>query len=338
MGEDKIRLIIADDSAIIRGLLEKLFTSEPDFTVTASVSNGRKALDAAMSGNGDIIISDIDMPEMTGIELIKNLRGSNVPVTIFSEDVGFRHSALEAGAKLFELKPKLAAYRADKLQPFVQKIREIASTACSRKRNGGSENTSFSTYKVVVLGASTGGPSAVQQVLSSLGTHFSLPIVYVQHIDSGSDQTMVSWFSSSCPNIPIHLARDGEIAKPGHVYMAPADTHLLIDHISSDGMPVLKLSDEPEERFLRPAVNKLFRSAAKLYRNACLAVLLTGMGRDGAEGCQMIVENGGHTIVEDESTCAVFGMPAAAIELNAADEVIPLGKIATRLKVLTAGI
>ena len=117
--------------------------------------------------------------------------------------------------------------------------------------------------------------------------------------------------------------------------MAQADRHLVIDSISSNGNPILSLSDEPEERFLRPAVNKLFRSAAKVYKNECLAVLMTGMGRDGADGCQMIVENGGYTIVEDKSTCAVFGMPAAAIEQNAAKEILPRDKIAKRILALT---
>jgi two-component system chemotaxis response regulator CheB len=175
-------------------------------------------------------------------------------------------------------------------------------------------------------------------VLSKLGDDFSLPIVYVQHLDVGSDVKMVDWFNSSCPNLVVELAQDGQEAKRGHVYLAPAERHLIVDSISHLGNPVLKLSDEPEERFLRPAVNKLFRSAAKLYGSACLAVLMTGMGRDGADGCQMVVECGGHTIVEDKSTCAVFGMPAAAIEQNAANEILPRDKIARRILVLTGNI
>ena len=124
------------------------------------------------------------------------------------------------------------------------------------------------------------------------------------------------------------LAVDGEEALPGHVYMAPAETHLVIDYVKENGNPVLRLSDEPPERFLKPAVNKLFRSAAHHYGKQCLAILLTGMGRDGAEGCKEIVDAGGFTIVEDKSTCAVFGMPAAAIELDAAKKVLPRDKIA----------
>ena len=120
-------------------------------------------------------------------------------------------------------------------------------------------------------------------------------------------------------------------AKAGNVYMAPADTHLVIDYVKSNGNPILKLSDEAPERFLRPAVNKLFRSAAQFYKKSCLAVLLTGMGRDGADGCKEIVKKGGWTIAEDKSTCAVFGMPAAAIEVGSAKEILPRGEIAKRI-------
>ena len=174
----------------------------------------------------------------------------------------------------------------------------------------------------------------MEDVLKNLGENFPLPILYVQHIDESSDKKMVDWFNSVCPNIPMHLASDGEVAKKGHVYMAPAEKHLVIDYVRDDFCPVLKLSDDAPERFLRPAVNKLFRSAAEKYKNSCLAILLTGMGRDGAEGCKNIVEQGGVTIVEDKSTCAVFGMPAAAIELDAASLVLPRNKIASKIRLL----
>ena len=190
------------------------------------------------------------------------------------------------------------------------------------------------SFKVLCIGASTGGPTAVQEVLTGLGNTFPLPVLYTQHIDIGADEKMVKWFNQVCPNIPMSLAKDGEIAKPGRVYMAPADKHLIIDYVKND-LPVLKLSNEPPERFLRPAVNKLFRSAAKLYKNSCLALLLTGMGQDGAEGCKEIINAGGFTICEDESTCTVFGMPQAAIEMKAASRVLPRECIARAVVKMT---
>ena len=182
-------------------------------------------------------------------------------------------------------------------------------------------------FKILCIGASTGGPTAVQEVLKGLGENFPLPVLYAQHLDVGSADKMAKWFSDTCPNIPMTLAKDGEVAEAGHVYLAPAEKHLVIDRMKND-LPVLHLSDEPPERFLRPAVNKLFRSAAKFYKENCLAVLMTGMGRDGAEGCKEIVDAGGYTICEDKSTCKVFGMPAAAIEMNAASNVLPRGEVA----------
>lgn len=332
MRVEKIKIVIADDSAIIRGILEKALDANGDFEIIASVSNGRKAIDAIKYNPVDIIISDIDMPELNGIEAAKIITAEhNIPVVIFSEDRDLKNKAIEAGAVLFEEKPPLSAFKIENLAGFIENVRSYVKNIKPSKVTPNHNHHPYK-FKVVVLGASTGGPTAVQEVLSGLGQNFPLPIVYVQHIDIGSDLKMVNWFNEECPNLKVHLTQDGQEAKPGNVYMAPADHHLIIDFVRQNGNPILKLSDEPEERFLRPAVNKLFRTAAKNYGNACLGVLMTGMGQDGAEGCKMIVDNGGYTIAESEETCAVFGMPAAAIEMGGASEVLPRNEIAKRLR------
>lgn len=335
MNDEKRRVIIADDSAIIRGLLEKMFKLEDDFDVVGSVSNGRKAIDCARETNPDVVITDVDMPELDGISAMKILTGKmSIPVVVFSEDVSLRPLAIENGALLFEAKPELSAFKMEKLKPFVDRIRAALKTVRPKVASKSSKDEYpiiSNKFKIICLGASTGGPTAVQTVLSGLGSNFNLPILYTQHIDVDADIKMVNWFKSCCPNISMHLAQDGMEAMPGNVYMAPAEKHLIVDYVNSVGRAVLKLTDEPPEHFLRPAVNKLFRSCAEHYKKSCLGILLTGMGRDGAEGCKMILDNGGYTIVEDKSTCAVFGMPAAAIELNAASEVLPRTKIADRI-------
>ena len=340
MGEAKIKVLIVDDSAIARGIFEKAFNNTQKFQVVGMVSNGRKAVDFCKENEVHLVVTDYDMPEMNGIEETRILaKELGKPVCIYSEDNSIKTDALEAGAMLFQIKPSFSSFSSQGMVLFIKKIEDsikneniaIPASEPAQAKEIKTRNFPSHSFKILCIGASTGGPTAVQTVLKGLGSNFPLPILYVQHIDIGSDLKMVNWFKTTCPNIPMELAKDGQIAQSGHVYMAPADKHLVIDFINKEGKPVLKLSDEPPERFLKPAVNKLFRSAAALYEKQCLAVLLTGMGRDGAEGCKEIVDKGGCTIVEDKSTCAVFGMPAAAIELEAATKILPRGTIATEI-------
>ena len=340
MGEAKIKVLIVDDSAIARGIFEKAFNNTQKFQVVGMVSNGRKAVDFCKENEVHLVVTDYDMPEMNGIEETRILaKELGKPVCLYSEDNSIKTDALEAGAMLFQIKPSFSSFSSQGMVLFIKKIEDsikneniaIPASEPAQAKEIKTKHFPSHSFKILCIGASTGGPTAVQTVLKGLGSNFPLPILYVQHIDIGSDLKMVNWFKSTCPNIPMELAKDGQIAQNGHVYMAPADKHLVIDFINKEGKPVLKLSDEPPERFLKPAVNKLFRSAAALYEKQCLAVLLTGMGRDGAEGCKEIVDKGGCTIVEDKSTCAVFGMPAAAIELEAATKILPRGTIAAEI-------
>ena len=340
MGEAKIKVLIVDDSAIARGIFEKAFNNTQKFQVVGMVSNGRKAVDFCKENEVHLVVTDYDMPEMNGIEETRILaKELGKPVCIYSEDNSIKTDALEAGAMLFQIKPSFSSFSSQGMVLFIKKIEDsiknenitIPVSEPAQAKEIKTKHFPSHSFKILCIGASTGGPTAVQTVLKGLGSNFPLPILYVQHIDIGSDLKMVNWFKTTCPNIPMELAKDGQIAQNGHVYMAPADKHLVIDFINKEGKPVLKLSDEPPERFLKPAVNKLFRSAAALYEKQCLAVLLTGMGRDGAEGCKEIVDKGGCTIVEDKSTCAVFGMPAAAIELEAATKILPRGTIAAEI-------
>ena len=344
-----MKVLIADDSAITRGIFDKLL-KENGCDVVALVSNGRKAVDYCRENPVDLVVSDYDMPEMNGIEAARILtKEMGVSVVIYSDNMTIRAECIAAGAILIR-KPSLASYNAKSLKPFAENIIALTEKNSSLKRksqfpkkkalvsdsfpneikmNIRAKSTflAHENFKILCIGASTGGPTAVRDLLSGLGQAFPLPILYVQHLGVGADEKMEKWFSDSCPNIKTSLARDGETAEASHVYLAPADTHLVIDDLKN-GWPVLRLSEEPPESFLRPAVNKLFRSAAKYYKERCLAVLMTGMGRDGAEGCKKIVDSGGTTIAEDKSTCTVFGMPRAAIEMGAATKVLPRSEIA----------
>lgn len=321
-----MRILIADSSAVVRAIIEQNLKKHPGFEIAASVSNGKKAVAIARDDVPDAIISGVDTSDFLEQENLLLLSDKlHIPVLLLSEGNAWERAA--SFAVILD-KPKLNAYTSAFFDSLVKTLEKIAASP-ARKSSPSVEGKG--EFKILCIGASTGGPSAVSEVLSGLGKDFPLPILYAQHIEIGADKAMAGWFSSVCNNVRVKLAEDGEIAQAGTVYMAPADRHLIIDYLKSNGRPVLHLSDEEPERFLRPAVNKLFRSAAKFYGRNVLAVLLTGMGADGAEGCKEICDKGGWTIVEDKSTCAVFGMPAAAIDLGAAKEVLPRGSIAARI-------
>lgn len=325
MIEEKImRLSIVDSSAIVRAILEQHIKKYPDTEICASVANCKKALHFARTDKPDAVICGNDVNEAGEIDFINTISLElNIPVILLASAVphALKHTNVCAISK-----PELKEYSQSFFDTLMEKINSLSDSPSYSH-----QSPEPGEFKILCLGASTGGPTAVSEVLKGLGNNFPLPILYTQHVEISADRNMAQWFSGVCPNIKIKLAENGEIAMPGTVYMAPADKHLVIDYVKNNGYPVLKLSDEEPERFLRPAVNKLFRSAAEKYRNKCLAILLTGMGADGANGCKEICDKGGWTIVEDKSTCVVFGMPAAAIEADGAKEILPRPDIPKRI-------
>ncbi|WP_407429473.1 chemotaxis protein CheB [Treponema sp.] len=308
-----MKVIVAAGSAVVRTIFEQNLKEYPDVEVSASVSNGKKIIQVLEKEHSDAVIWVLDKEDQLELENFNILQNDfHIPVLVP------------------EKMPKVNSFTKDFFDALLKKLNKLIKNSPSQSAPVVTESKNAS-FKVLCIGASTGGPSAVVEVLSGLGPDFPLPVLYAQHIEVGADKNLADWLTQTCRNIPVTLAEDGEEALPSHVYMAPADKHLVIDYVKGDGHPVLKLSDEEPERFLRPAVNKLFRSASQFYKKECLAVLLTGMGMDGAEGCKVICDNGGWTIAEDESTCAVFGMPAAAIEAGGAKEVLPRPEISKRI-------
>lgn len=328
-----MKIMIADGSAVVRAIFEQNLKQYDNIQIIASVSNCKKVVDCARNELPDVVICGTDLTDESENAALKKLsQEMQIPLIIMADSLTLSSashfpSRLQTPAEIIP-KPGVKEFKDEFFSNLLDKLMSIekrSDQAAKRKEAGKKE------YKVLCIGASTGGPTAVSEVLAGLGKNFPLPILYAQHIEIGADKNMADWFSTVCPNLHIKLAEDGEEAKPGTVYMAPADCHLIIDCDGPHGLPILKLSNEAPERFLRPAVNKLFRSAAAIYQTNTLAILLTGMGADGAEGCKVICDKGGWTIVEDKSTCAVFGMPAAAIELGGAREVLPRGEIPKRI-------
>ena len=325
-----MRVMLVDSSAVVRTILDQNLTKFDGIQIVGSVSNCQKILSLLKTDKPDIIICGTDTNDQNEKQALDSICNEiKIPVVLLTTPQG----TSPFFSKLIDTieKPNLKEYS----QSFFDSLVEKLSALCAKQKKPASTllqpNKNKETYSVLCIGASTGGPTAVSEVLCGLGNNFPLPVLYTQHIDINSDKELAEWLDSVCPNLNVKLAQDGETAKPGTVYMAPAEKHLVISYVNKDLLPVLKLSDEEPERYLRPAVNKLFKSAALNYKNHTLAILLTGMGADGADGCKSICEKGGWTIVEDKSTCAVFGMPAAAIEAGAAKEVLPRNMIAKRI-------
>ena len=326
-----MKIMIADSSAVVRAVFAQKLSKYGDYNIITSVSNCQKIINSVKIEKPDVIICGNDLSDSEEASALKMLcTNYNLPALILSSDNANTFFISKNTAVIS--KPNIKDYTSEYFKTVSNKLNEL-----TKKRSAVSEPLNEKVvYKVLCIGASTGGPTAVADVLNGLGENFPLPILYAQHIEVGKDKDLADWLNSVCNNLSVRLAKEGETALPGTVYMAPADTHLVINYLDNNQKPVLRLSDEAPERFLRPAVNKLFKSAAEKYKCNTLAILLTGMGADGATGCKEICDNGGWTIVEDKSTCAVFGMPAAAIDAGGAKEVLPRTEIAKRIRELTA--
>lgn len=348
-----IKTLIVDDSAIVRAMLKQVMESDGNFIVAGTAVNGQDAIEKKRTIFPDLIIMDLNMPVMDGIEATRTIMQDNgkVPVIVAftTEDeakVGYK--CLEAGAVEVIKKPNLASMTVSDLEQFCERLKLIAKnnpikirTKKSRARPK-TESPAQATetpvvpikskFNLLVVGASTGGPVAIQTLLKDLGSNFPIPVLITQHIDLMFDRQFASWLDSTT-DFSVVLAEEGTIPEPGYAYIAPAETHLVVtEDDSSPYACSLSINHDPPLHFLKPAVDKLFCSAAPILKERLLAVLLTGMGSDGAEGCKTIIDNGGKTICQDQDSCVIFGMPRAAIELKGASHVLPLDEIGPFIK------
>jgi two-component system chemotaxis response regulator CheB len=326
-----IKVLIADDSSLLRSFLRQVFANDSRFCVVAEAVDGQKAVDACKKFSPDLVIMDINMPVMDGIKATKLIKSeiNSPPVVIFSTENASAagYDAIGAGAIEVIKKPEYRDMDETFFKRFCDKLAALGKKRTkSVEINAVSDKPRSKNYKILLIGASTGGPTAVQRVLTDLGSPFPIPILLTQHIDKTFDKNFAKWLTETTGQNVI-LAEEGVIPKAGTVYLAPAGKHLVM---SSSG--ALHLSESERVHFLRPAVDPMFLSVAKVYANAVFAVLLTGMGSDGAEGCVDIKNRGGYTVAEAASTCVVFGMPKAAIMAGGASAILPLGEIGSFVK------
>lgn len=335
----KTRVLVCDDSALTRQVLTKLLSEDPEIEVVGAASDPEKAWQMIQQLAPDVMTLDVEMPKMDGVTFLEKLMAHRpMPVVMVSSltergaDVTLR--ALEAGAVDFVSKPALdvAAGTATLGREIRDKVKAAATARIRGRRTAKpsaprprATGLGFSaTHKVIAIGASTGGTEALMEVLTEMPAD-SPGIVIVQHMPAGFTASFAERLNAACA-INVREARNGDRVQQGRALLAPGEQHMKLER-SGATMSVSLHSTPPVNRF-RPAVDVLFHSVAKQMGGNAVGVILTGMGRDGANGLVAMRNAGAHTIAQDEATCVVYGMPRAAFEAGGAERVLPLGKIA----------
>lgn len=342
-----VRVMIVEDSLVVRQLLAYIVGRDPRFTVVAAVPSAEEAIAELDRVNPDVISMDIRLPGIDGLEATRRIMAERpTPIVVFAdaiEDSSLKISmnALRAGALTVVEKPVgVATAHHDVLaDTLCTQLYIMSSVPVIRRRSIGgalardrkpaslvaANDAPLRGVGFLALAASTGGPPALAKLLDALPPDFGAPVFVVQHMGAAFMEGFASWLDSLSP-LRAALAREGEVALPGRVYVAPGDRHMTV---TAGG--VIRLTSAAPVRSQRPSATVLFSSLAKSAPSRTLGVLLTGMGEDGAQGLAELRKAGGHTIAEHESSAVVYGMPAAAVRLGGAREVLALDAIGPRI-------
>ncbi|MCE1201496.1 MAG: chemotaxis-specific protein-glutamate methyltransferase CheB [Bacteroidia bacterium] len=342
--KSNIRVLIVDDRIVVRNLLAWIIEREPGMTVAGIARNGEEAVRQTALLNPDVVSMDIEMPQMNGIEATKRLmEQSPVPIVIASSrykpgETALSMEVLAAGAVAIVEKPAGPGHLDHERQSrhFIRTLRAMAGVKVIRRRQLGKQSElSFQgnvneklskakegTYRILVIGASAGGPEGVQIILKRLPPSFPLPVAVVQHIDLRFAEGYCHWLSETTGK-EVHIVNAHTEMLPGKVYLTAIPRHLVI--VSKE---LIGVSDDLPAGGHKPAVARLFSSAYEAFGGDVIAVLLSGMGRDGAAELKQLRDAGAYTIIQDEQSCLVFGMPGEAAKLNAHMHALPPHSIA----------
>jgi two-component system, chemotaxis family, protein-glutamate methylesterase/glutaminase len=337
-------VLVADDSPAARQLLVHILDSDPELTVAAEAADGAEAVRLAARIHPAVIVMDVLMPGLDGLAATRRIMETRpTPIVLVSaevdaDDLNRSFEALRAGALTLLNKPPgpgspRYAQQAAALTTTVRLMADVKVVRrhCHSRGHGepGLDNnlrTPARPARVVAIAASTGGPAALAAVLTAVGADPPpVPLLVVQHIVAGFDRGLAAWLDDVCP-LPVRLATDGHLLRPGEVVVAPAHVHL---GVTATGR--VALSADPPIGVHRPSATYLFRSVARAYAAGAVGVVLTGMGDDGAAGLRALKDAGGLVLAQDESTSVVYGMPAAAVAAGAVDRTLPLHQIPAAL-------
>jgi two-component system chemotaxis response regulator CheB len=366
-----VRALVVDDSAVFRRITTCALETIPGVEVAGSCRNGRAALERIHSDPPDLITLDMEMPEMNGLEMLEAMRRQNlnIPVIVLSalgdRDRELTLRALELGAFDFLAKPdrpspeENLAFLRGSLAPLVAaaghraEVRSLLrgerpapktppppATVASRPGLTSADGLGEAAFRMnriagrvkpdmVLIGVSTGGPIALARLAPQLPGNLAAPVIVVQHMPPLFTRNLAENLAAKSA-LRVKEAEDGEAARPGGLYIAPGGRHLRVA-AGAQREILLRTSNDPPENNCRPAVDYLFRSAAESFPGRSMAVVLTGMGSDGAEGLRRLKAGGCFAIAQDEASCVVFGMPRAAIQTGLVDLVAPLGSIAAEI-------
>jgi len=341
---ERIRVLVVDDSALMRKLIPAILAREPAIEVVGTAMDGAFALKKIEELQPDVVTLDLDMPRMDGMETLRLImRRAPLPVILFSthsKEGGYATlKALALGAVDFLAKPKDAAagHLEQIADQLVAKIK-VAKRAAGRKRPAAvieekpaptkGTRASLPPRRIIAIGISTGGPNALQFVLSQIPADFQSTIIVVQHMPEGFTEMFAKRLDECCA-MEIQEARSGDLLLAGRVLICPGNRHIMVRRMPRGDMAVL--SDGPPVNGHRPSADVLFHSVSQEFGLTAVGVLMTGMGDDGAEGLGAIKAAGGMTIAQSEDTCVVSGMPHAAIIKGYANRIIPLDGVAAFL-------
>lgn len=343
----RVRVLIVDDSVVVRRVLTDALSADPDLEVVGSAANGSIALQKIPQVNPDVVILDVEMPELDGVETVRRIRAGwpNLPVIMCSSlterggDTTLR--ALANGASDYVTKPSqlgardqnaLALFKAELVAKIkaLTSVQALSSVVPLRRTAQASTRLAAGKAQVTALaiGCSTGGPNALATLFQGIPRDIPVPVFITQHMPPLFTKLLADRLAVQT-GIPVTEASAGDLVEPGRVYIAPGDFHMTVFR---DGVRTrIALNQDPPENSCRPAVDVMFRSIARLYGPGVLGTVLTGMGQDGARGAQEIVDAGGSLIVQDAASCVVPSMPGAVVAAGLSEAQYPIDRLAQEL-------
>lgn len=332
-------VLVVDDSSVVRQLVTRVIAAEPGFRVVGEAADGRRAVQMARTLRPDVMILDLAMPVLDGYQTIEALREAHlaIDVVVFANVEPERYEQISgfvraAGAELVVKPTGVADVTQALAKVRDQLIRPLHHVSAEKRRVRRSDPAKRPVANAVVVASSTGGPNALEVMFSAIG-ELRVPVFVVQHISGNFSGRLADRLNQVC-RFPVTEAVDGEHPEPGHVYISPGGIHLTVER--KDRATALRLRDLPPVNSCRPSADVLFRSSAEVYGANQVAVVLTGIGQDGLEGCRELSRLGAPVVVQDEATSVVWGMPGAVATAGLADEVLPLSAMGHRVERLTA--